>query len=336
MASILGDVQCRHIREQILSRVFRLLLCSVEDSKEIVNRVDWGHGDELPVSWHVFPDSWRLRAEQATFPESRFDEDGNVETMCTFFTERGELMRFVWVRDWWDDSTTVVVDARVLDVDGKTYELDEPRLKPWTTRDLRYMVDADSQEIDELVRANPWWERLEFQIKREQSMLSGFRDYLGNGVFNEINLFKTFAVVTPATIILLFAMLYVWYYDMNEPAVFRDWQRMGPHLALVLGVGITTNIVGIWMQTAWAARCFVNFCMYALEKQVNRDWAIVMQMEVEQEPDKMWAQPHFIKEITEQSVLWQIVSCESSMDQIASMLLALLVDHDLPNSMEEV
>jgi hypothetical protein len=122
-----------------------------------------------------------LEGAAAVFPQGLIRKDGSIESGCLFIDGKGALQRFVWLYELNVDEKEVqgAVSTAVRNQDCRDLELEDKKFQPWASRDMRFVVDLCSEQVDRIVQSNPWWAKLEFQLRYEQGRLAGFRTYLG-------------------------------------------------------------------------------------------------------------------------------------------------------------
>lgn len=207
--------------------------------------------------------------------------------------------------------TLLLVTGRAPDT-----ELGEDLLHPWALLDMRYLLDLHS-EVDRIVRSNPWWEKLEFQLSVDQNKLGGFRTYLGEQLFNSKSRFITYATAVPCCLLLMVVTLHL-RYVLRHRRVACDAFALLPHCTFALGLGLVANLAAAQLAGASGLMACVNLCMYAVEAQVNKDWSAVMGVEEVEEPSLFWNRPSLCREVNSIPVLWQVLTCQQSLRSIAS------------------
>jgi len=295
-----GDVITIHIRRHLLLRVLGMLHCREEDMPQLLQRLDWEKGF-----------SKQLPAAQSVFPFHMIEEDNTVESCCAFVDSSGRLQRFVW-----DLDDELAAMTRIRSINGKLRDVTEAAFQPWATRSLDFVVDVQSDEVTQIVKANPWWEKLEFQLRLEQSKLTGFRSYLGDRPFNNKSRLVVWATTIPVAGLALVAWRHLNYVS-SSPLILCDTYQLVPHCGFVLGVGIMANIIAALATTELAARLALNSVMYALEMQINKDWSLIMGSECMEDPGEFLQHPEWRDDVQSIPALWQIVSCEESVRSVA-------------------
>uniref|UniRef100_A0A7S4W6R4 Uncharacterized protein n=1 Tax=Alexandrium monilatum TaxID=311494 RepID=A0A7S4W6R4_9DINO len=276
-----GASMALSVRRHLLLRVLGLLHCPHGQARELCARLGWGPFPEV------------LESAASMFHEEQLEVDGlSIETGCLFLDDGGRLQRFVWRLDNDADSgeagVGVPVTTVVRDLDYADKELSHAGAQPWARRDMSFLVDVRSPEVDRIVESNPWWHKLEFQLKADQSRLSGFRRYLGDTMWT------------------------------------MDYWHLIPHCFLVFGIGLAGNFLAAQVGTACCAKACVNSVMYVLEMQVNRDWAFIMGVEQVDDPEEYWREPGRSRDVHSIPVLWQVTSCRSSLQHVAVQMLQLV------------
>lgn len=295
------------VRRHLLLRVLGLLHCPQSRAPELCKRLD---GDPFPPV---------LAGVASMFHEDQLEADGlSIESGCLFVDDSGEVQRFVWrLESQWDTGVaSLAVTTVVRSQDPRDKGLSHPSVQPWAQRDMSFLIDVLSPEVDAIVRSNPWWQKLEFQLKADQSRLSGFRSYLGDKAWNRRSRFVAYATGIPLSLFALLAACHLRY-------VFWDYWHLIPHCSFVLGIGLSGNFLAAHASHARCARACVNLVMYALETQVNKDWAILMGAEPLADPEAHWRQPQLARAVDSIPALWQVASCRPSLQRAAAQALRL-------------
>mmetsp|Transcript_66209 Transcript_66209/g.158358 ORF Transcript_66209/g.158358 Transcript_66209/m.158358 type:complete len:593 (+) Transcript_66209:100-1878(+) len=357
-----GEMTKLGIRKHIFSGVFGMLLAPEAETSTIIarcqmQRLSDAHGGSVPwstsfgmqetqkVSELHFPDQldmhlakFRRNMLHPVPKDARTDVPYTMmaETDSHFIDGNGQPMRLKWML------SKHGVDTTVMDAYDEVFFLDDPELAPWTRKPLSWLVDVRSKEVDDIVKSNPFWEKLEFQLHQEQHRVSGFRDYMGTFLFNNPYRFKLFMCVVPVLMFVLVQVLYVNVTGIYHPEVYLDWYTMLIHFAAVLGLLATCVFVAHNMDNARLSQVSVNIILHVLEKQLLKD---VMYITNEDGKRRLWC-PSLFRDAPNPSeasqdygggqerayevdyipALWQAVICEESMKDLGEKLLEVIVE----------
>lgn len=200
-------------------------------------------------------------------------------------------------------------------------DLRDPAWKPWSERSLQFIVDMQGTSVGDVVKKHPYWEALEFRLHAEQHKISGFRQYLGNKYFNAPVRLTFHCCMIPCLAIVGFALFHIKVVS-SDPFIYTCKYQLIPHLCTALGFGMVINWIAFYCHRASLVRRFLNACLYALERQVNKDWALIMNASVLEDPASHLTNQELLKDIRLRSIseLWQITTCEESLRAIANSI----------------
>jgi len=273
---------------------------------DLLKRLDWdGHPcfkTKLPIEHAIFEDTQIVHE--------------TVETGCLFVDNGGQVQRFVWSLRDDVDGEQLSAETKISDLKGNFRPLHDPTLQPWTTRSMDFIMDIQSPEATAIVKMNPWWEKLEFQIRSEQHKIDGFRKYLGDRPFNNKVRLGIWMTCLPTLIIFAYGAHHI-HYVRSSPFIFCDVFQLVPQCCFIFGFGVTINIFAFFSTTRYFSANVLKAVLFALQRQVQKDWALIMGVDVVEDPDALWHQVDKARTCDSIPVLWQVVTCDESVRQIA-------------------
>eukprot|EP00927_Polykrikos_kofoidii_P024577 TRINITY_DN22321_c0_g1_i1.p1 TRINITY_DN22321_c0_g1~~TRINITY_DN22321_c0_g1_i1.p1 ORF type:complete len:596 (-),score=92.10 TRINITY_DN22321_c0_g1_i1:41-1615(-) len=303
-----GNAIVLQIRREIFLRVFGLIGCDRHAMPDLLQRLRWRYGF-----------STTMNNSNTKFAPSQILADETVETGCYFVTDEGEFCRFVWQfnNDVSEEDLTSnqLVQTKIRKLNDDFADTENETMSEFLSKRLDFFIDIQSSEVTRIVRKNPWWEKLEFQLRAEQSNISGFRSYLGEQVFNSKERMRAVGIFYPCMFTCFFGLGHVALVSSN-PYVFGSVEIL-PHVGLVLGFMTTLHCLMVLAAMPSFARFVVNMVMTILEKQVRKDWALVMGSDSVVDPDELYQKEEEVERTQSIPKLWQVVSCESSVKQTA-------------------
>lgn len=307
-----GEQMNMRIRRHILLSVLGLLHCRDEEFSDLAMRLDWGRFKlDLPYK-HSF------------FPSRRHREDGTVESNCLFVDGDSNLMRFVWFHDV-ESKEGKGLKTFLVDHHLHYHLLSDPKFEFWVKKDMAFVLDIQSQRVTDLVNANPWWAKLEFQLRTQQSRIDGFRNYLGDQLFNRKDRFVIYVTLLPLFFFATFA-LHRHYKVFRDPSIYTNTYQMLPFIAESVGVSISSQVATMFLGRPRAAKIAINMTMRILEKAVRKDWALIWGMDLVDDADACADQDFDAHNEDSIPRLWQITTCRTNMKRLAGDVNVLLKD----------
>lgn len=236
-----GEVVALFVRRMIFSRLFHLLIA---EDDQVVHLLSV-HGSKL------------------------YDEQAIDKCLgCMFVDHQGTLIRIAEraVDDERPEPPYIFRDNK-----GKGHEISQmTQWEPWH-RPLRYAIDASSESVDEIVKANRWWNKFEKTLYHQQTVLNGYRGYLGPTCFDGRLKFIAFVGLGPPLCILGGFFGYRILMDTANPEVYLDSVLMCKHFMVVCCVCIVSNIVAIQANSFAFTYWVINKCMRVIEAGVNKE-----------------------------------------------------------------
>eukprot|EP00929_Paragymnodinium_shiwhaense_P118618 TRINITY_DN90530_c0_g1_i1.p1 TRINITY_DN90530_c0_g1~~TRINITY_DN90530_c0_g1_i1.p1 ORF type:complete len:600 (+),score=108.58 TRINITY_DN90530_c0_g1_i1:105-1904(+) len=313
-----GSVHCLNIRGQIMLRVLGLLHVDEDFMSGIVERVSWQNGFLMPSK------NYELVRHKSIFSENEYEKDNTVESKVCFIDRYGEYRRVAFMCQ--PDQRNAPARVCVKDLQERLYDPHEDpmfdqRFHLELSRSLDYLLDLSAEEVDDIVNSNPWWHKLEFLLRSEEHRISGFRTYLGERPFNSRQRFVVYYAGIPGLLLSLVSLQHIMTL-MYEIAVATDKNQMFFHTVISLGFAVFINLFALFLSNPWTAYFCLCAVMRTLEVQVNKDWGIIMQPTVCEDPDQLFlnsrggasAEYNSIDSIAE---VWQVVICNASIESIA-------------------
>jgi len=340
-----GDYIAILVRRQLFMRVLGFIHCDEKNHNRLYTRLNW---DKLGS---------HLSVRHSVFNENDIAEDLTVDAHSWFLDADGCHQRFKWKielnkrQDGNKEGKDERNGAKCYIYQSGQHKTGNPdidiqkfgaskKFEPWTHtyrgvgtdpvpgKGIQWIRDMQSDDVSNMVKQHPWWEKFEFMLRAEQHKIIGFRVYLGSRFFDTNVRFKFWVTIIPvgwSVITMIRHILYV----QSDPFIFCDvWQLM-PHFIFCFAFGVVINLLALCGLYAKVAAKIVTICMQVLMFQIRKEWAYIIDASdigrhLAQDPNdvyKQWAAGNtkLLDDIDNISHLWQVITCDESIKKIAHL-----------------